>query len=54
MHPYMIPYHKPGNRRTFEKQIAITVLQELRNGSLSRDPSSRDPSNQGENLHQDR
>ena len=30
--PYMLPYHKPGNRRTFEKQPALNVLRELRNG----------------------
>ena len=32
MQPYMLPYHKPGNRRTFEKQPALDVLRELRNG----------------------
>ena len=30
-HPHTLPYHKPGNRRSFEKHIALTVLRDIQN-----------------------
>ena len=31
MRPHTIPFHKPGNRQTFEKQIAMKVLDDIEN-----------------------